>query len=84
MKNFLQLLATDLELTVTVDNNTYQTDLHKHLAFDADSTVSVDGIDVLPKYRYLAVDGKLTINEPFYCWYHCVAGQGWLLKPDQG
>ena len=84
MKNFLQLLDTELNLTVTVDNHTHQAGLHDHLQFDANSTVTVDHINVLPKYRYLAVDDKLTINEPFYCWYHQVAGHGWLLTPHQG
>ena len=52
------------------------------LEFNANDTVTVDGTEILPKYQYLAVDGKLTITEPFYRWYHRVSGQGWLLTPQ--
>ena len=81
MKNFLQLLDTELLLTV-VDNHSQTTvRLHDHLKFDAGHVVTIDGIDVLPRYCYLALNGVLTISEPFYCWYHRVSGQGWLLTP---
>ena len=52
------------------------------LEFSANDNVTVDGIEILPKYQNLAVDGKLTILEPFYRWYHRVSGQGWLLTPQ--
>jgi hypothetical protein len=52
------------------------------LDFAATDTVIVDGVEILPRYQYLAVDGRLTITEPFYQWYHQVSGQGWLLKPQ--
>jgi len=52
------------------------------LEFSANDSVTVDGIEILPKYQHLAVDGKLTILEPFYRWYHRVSGQGWLLTPQ--
>ena len=81
MKNFLELLATDLKLTVVVNGTATIVDLHDCLMFDADATVTVDSIEVLPKYSYLATDGLVAINEPFYCWYHRVSGQGWLLTP---
>ncbi len=52
------------------------------LEFDASATVIIDGIEILPKYRHRAINGKLTITEPFYRWYHQVSGQGWLLTPQ--
>ena len=82
MKNFLELLVTELTLDVVVNNTATQVDLHDHLIFDANDTVVIDGIKLLPKYQYLAVDGKITISEPFYQWYHRVSGQGWLLMPQ--
>jgi len=81
MNNFLQLLATDLKLTVVVNGQAVDTNLYDPLILDVDDTVTVDGIDILPKYQYLARNGILTIPEPFYCWYHRVSGQGWLLTP---
>lgn len=81
MKNFLELLGTDLKLDIIVNGKAIQADLHKSLSFDANDTVVVDNIDILPKYRYLAKNGKLTMSQPFYCWYHHVSGQGWLLTP---
>lgn len=82
MKNFLDLQATELTLTVIIDGHTVQHGLLEPLTFDSDQTVSVDGIEVLPRYQYLALDQKLTINEPFYRWFHRVSGQGWLLTPQ--
>jgi hypothetical protein len=82
MKSFLDLQATELTLTVTIDGHTVQHGLLEPLTFDIDQTVFVDGIEVLPKYLHLALDQKLTINEPFYRWYHRVSGQGWLLNPQ--
>ena len=52
------------------------------LEFSANNTVTVDGEEILPKYQHLAVNGRLTISEPFYQWYHRVSGQGWLLTPQ--
>lgn len=82
MKNFSELLATDLQLEISVDGETLTAGLHDFLVFDTRHTVVVDGVEVLPKYNYLADNGMLTIAEPFYCWYHRVSGQGWLLKPQ--
>ena len=81
MKNFSELLATDLKLTVIKDNQKYVLGLYDQLEFEVGHSVIVDDIEVLPKYSHLAVDGKLIINEPFYRWYHRVSGQGWLLTP---
>jgi hypothetical protein len=81
MKNFFDLLATDLRLDICVNNNKYQAGIRDTLEFDADDTVIVDGYEVLPRYQYLAENGVLKINEPFYCWYHRASGQGWLLNP---
>jgi hypothetical protein len=82
MKNFSDLLATELHLVVLVNNTTYSVGLGMPLEFDVNNHVTVDGVEILPKYQYLAVDGKLTISVPFYQWHHEVSGQGWLLKPQ--
>lgn len=82
MKNFLDLLDTNLWLTVCINQKSYSAGLHTKLEFNVADTVTVDGIEILPKYQYLAVDNKLTIPEPFYRWYHRVSGQGWLLNPQ--
>lgn len=84
MKNFLELLATELTLDVVVNNIEATANLHDHMIFDANDTVTIDGVEVLPRYHYLTVNGKLIIAEPFYNWYHRVSGQGWLLTPNQG
>jgi len=82
MKNFSDLLATEQHLAVSLNNTTYSVGWAMPLEFGANDCVTVDGIDILPKYRHLAVDGKLTISKPFYQWYHQVSGQGWLLMPQ--
>ena len=84
MKNFSELLATELTLDVVVNGVKTQARLHDHMIFDTNDTVTIDGVEVLPRYRYLTVNGKLTIAEPFYNWYHRVSAQGWLLIPNQG
>lgn len=83
MKNFLELLASSQRLTVTVDGSDSQVPLGRSLEFNVGSTVLVDGVEILPRYDYLAVNGVLTIPAPFYQWYHQVSGQGWLLMPNQ-
>ena len=82
MKNFLDLLATELHLAVSINKTVYSVGWAMPLEFDASATVTIDGVEILPKYRHLAVDEKLTISEPFYRWYHRVSGQGWLLTPQ--
>ena len=84
MKNFSELLATELKLNVVVNGVATTANLHDRMIFNADDIVAVDTIEVLPQYRYLVTDGQLTINEPFYNWYHRISGQGWLLTPHQG
>jgi sulfur carrier protein ThiS len=81
MKNFSELLATDLTLSIVINGQSQTSGLHDHLTFNATDTVIIDNIEILPKYRHLANDGALTIIEPFYCWYHRISGQGWLLTP---
>jgi hypothetical protein len=81
MKTLSDLQATDPQLTVRVDDQTFIRGLHDLLVFDAENTVTIDGIEILPKYIYLINNGVLTIDEPFYCWYHRISGQGWLLAP---
>lgn len=82
MKNFFDLLATEQRLTVVVNGKEQQANLRDPLRFNADDFVTVDDIEVLPKYSYLANNGVLTISEPFYHWLHRVTGQGWLLMPQ--
>ena len=84
MKNFSELLATDFKLDVVVNGTVSAVELQDNLIFDANDTVIIDGVEILPRYHYLAIDGTLNINEPFYHWYHRISGQGWLLKPHQG
>jgi hypothetical protein len=82
MKNFSELLATKFSLEITVNGQQTTADLNEKLVFRSNDTVSVDNIEVLPRYMYLAVDGILDLDEPFYCWLHRVSGQGWLLTPQ--
>lgn len=82
MKNFLDLLGTEQHLVIIVNNTVTTCGLHDLLIFDVNNVVTVDNIEILPRYQYLAVDGRLTIPEPFYRWYHRVSGQGWLLEPQ--
>ena len=82
MKNFSDLLATEQHLAVSLNHTTYSVGWAMPLEFSTNDQVTVDGEEILPKYRHLAVDGKLTIPEPFYRWYHRVSGQGWLLTPQ--
>lgn len=82
MKNFLELLATDLKLNVVVDGVQSTHGLHDSMEFLADRSVHIDDIEILPRFWHLSKDGILQINEPFYQWYHRVSGQGWLLKPQ--
>jgi hypothetical protein len=83
MKNFLDLLDTKLHLDVVINGDCRCVRLHDELLFDANASVSIDGIEILPRYQHLAENSVLTIAEPFYCWYHRVSGQGWLLTPTQ-
>ena len=82
MKNFSDLLATDLNLDVCVNDTTVKLLLKSMLTFNVDDRVTVDGIEVLPKYAHLAQHGQLKIVVPFYQWYHQASEQGWLLKPQ--
>lgn len=82
MKNFSELLATDLYLDVVVNGEHQRANLHDFLSFEITDTVTIDDIEILPRYSYLANNGVLTILEPFYRWYHRVSGHGWLLEPQ--
>jgi len=82
MKNFSDLLDTNLKLNVIVNGVERLANLHDTFTFLADNEVSIDGINVLPSYWHLSENGILTIDEPFYRWYHRVSGQGWLLEPQ--
>ena len=82
MKNYLDQLVTDLHLEIAVNDVISWAQLHQTLIFDAADTVIIDGIEILPRFVYLAQDNRLTIDQPFYCWYHRVSYQGWLLQPS--
>ena len=82
MKTFSDLLATNLKLSVVVDDQEFFVGLHERLKFYADKHVVIDGIEVLPKFWHLSQDGVLLIDEPFYCWYHRATNQGWFLEPQ--
>ena len=81
MKNFLELLDTKFTLEIIINDNVTTVDLDQHLTFNTNDHVTIDGIEILPHWRHLARDHKLTIQEPFYHWYHKISGQGWLLTP---
>lgn len=83
MKNFSDLLATDLYLEVTINGQTGRAELHDVLVFNLTDTVVIDSIEILPNYNYLSNNGVLEINKPFYQWLHHITAQGWLLKPSQ-
>ncbi len=83
MKNFLELLATDLYLNVTVNQQSHKAGLYDILEFDINDVVTIDTIEILPKYSYLGNNGTLKITKPFYQWLHGATNQGWLLKPGQ-
>ena len=81
MKNFSDLLATELTLNVVVNGHATTVGLMEPMTFRGDAVVTVDGIEVLPKFWHLSKDGVLEIDEPFYRWYHRASHQGWLLTP---
>lgn len=81
MKNFLELLDTDFTLEIVVNGKNRTANLCDKLVFNENDTVIIDGIEILPKYHYFAVNGQLNINIPFYQWYHSASDQGWLLTP---
>jgi hypothetical protein len=82
MNNFSELLATDLCLNLVINGQKSTAGLHDELTFDHGDSVTVDGIEILPKYQHLVIGQTLKISQPFYCWYHTVSGQGWLLLPN--
>lgn len=50
MKNFSELLATELKLNVVVNGVATVANLHDNLIFNADDAVTIDNIEILPKY----------------------------------
>lgn len=83
MNNFSDLLATEFNLDVNVNGVTQHRPLREAMTFNTGDCVTVDGIEVLPRYAHLALDNQLHIDRPFYQWLHSVSGQGWLLKPHE-
>ena len=81
MKNFSDLLAIEPKLVVRTDNRIINMGIRDTIALDCTQPTTINGLEVLPKFSYLAHDGLLTIPAPFYSWYHEHSGQGWLLKP---
>lgn len=82
MHNYLNQLVTELKLCVIENGHNYQAALDQPLQFSVNSTVSIDGLEILPRFCYLAKNNQLIIDQPFYCWYHLVTHQGWLLLPS--
>lgn len=82
MKNFLELLATDLTLDVDCNGVRSQVPLLETMQFQSNDCVVIDGIEILPRYGYLCQNSVLNIDQPFYQWLHHVSGQGWLLVPQ--
>lgn len=82
MNNFYDLQDIDLLLEVSINGVIQHIPLLDILCFLACDQVTVDGIAILPAYSFLATDGCLKIDKPFYQWYHSVSGQGWLLIPQ--
>jgi hypothetical protein len=82
MNNFFDLLDTDYHLDIECNGVLSRAGLHDVLQFSSTDTVFIDGMEILPKYWHLCKNYKLIIDEPFYCWYHRISGQGWLLRPS--
>ena len=70
MKNFSELLDTKFYLQVDYNGQRRDVPLLRTFRFPADAEVSIDGIEVLPRFWHLSQDGFLVINEPFYQWLH--------------
>ena len=81
MKNYSDLLATKVQLTILVNGIETHAGLFDTSRLDSAQPTTINGYEILPKYHYLARDGILTIPGPFYSWLHEHSGQGWLLQP---
>lgn len=82
MKNYLNQLAIDQYLEINVNHTVFFARLHEPLSFNINDQVTIDGIEILPRFVELAHNNQLIINESFYCWYHRASNQGWLLTPN--
>ena len=82
MKNFLELLDTELFLEVECNGVYSKVPLLQPMNFDSNDSVVIDGIEVLPKFWHLSTNGVLNIDRPFYQWLHHATDQGWLLVPQ--
>lgn len=86
---------------INVDDITFELDLLDSVKLDISlldfdeghsgievANFSINGIEVLPKYRHLATkptnyidfydEWSLAIPQNFYNWYHHVSGKGWI------
>lgn len=87
MKNFSELLATDIDLDVEVHTSQGVTrfcwPLLKPLdfIFQDPQSVRVDGMELIEFGWYENDVWKIKHNEIFCRWRHHVTGQGWLLDP---
>ena len=85
-----------IEIEIGMSHKIYDQNLETAVIINS---VCIDGFEIVPNFThlaqyqnerninqptsYLGFNGywKLTIPEPFYCWQHCITGQGWLLEP---
>lgn len=85
------ILDTDtvwrFDLQSTVHLHVLVTDVDPGSALEI-SKLTVNGLEVLPKYQHMAQPAGVWINQigawdlhipgPFYTWYHEISGQGWI------
>jgi hypothetical protein len=89
MKNFSELLATELLINVetVVDHNVSQycvplldpvkIQIHGNL-----TSFKIDNFDVMPFTWCQNNTWYFELDQPFYQWRHNITGQGWLLQPQ--
>jgi hypothetical protein len=75
-------LLDDLELISTIDKYVEGSSAIEITEF------TVNGYNVIPLYQHLSSSGnayhdwvgewQMSIPAPFYYWYHCASGQGWV------
>lgn len=91
MKNFCEATVTKNQLMLEIRAsaactiNGQETDYCKLalkskivISANPSTVVTVDGIEILPKYQHLTDNGLLIIDN-FYPWLHTVSGQGWIV-----
>jgi len=89
MKNFLDLLATDLTIDIVVVANDqidqYSVPLLEPIKIAVAGNLTeltIDGFDAIPFAWHQDNVWHFEIDQPFYQWRHQITGQGWLLRPQ--